>query len=166
MSGGSTPSPSNRRQPAGERLDALLRERLFGRAPHIGVIRIGEDLIHYVVALVLLAVAGIVLFRSAYDLATSNQAFAAAATTALNGVLFAIIVLEVMRTVIAHFERGGLQLQPFLIIGSSVRSGEYSRLAPAYHSRAPRRPVERYTTRCSSSVSMPRSLSVWRCPWS
>lgn len=123
MSGGSTPSPPTRRKPAGERLDALLRERLFGHAPHIGVIRIGEDLIHYAVALVLLAVAGIVLFRSAYDLATSNQAFAAAATTAVNGVLFAIIVLEVMRTVIAHFERGGLQLQPFLIIGiiSAVR---------------------------------------------
>ena len=37
--------------------------------------------------------------------------------------LFAIIVIEVMRTVVAHFERGGLQLQPFLIIGiiSAVR---------------------------------------------
>jgi hypothetical protein len=33
------------------------------------------------------------------------------------------IVIEVMRTVVAHFERGGLQLQPFLIIGiiSAVR---------------------------------------------
>jgi hypothetical protein len=32
-------------------------------------------------------------------------------------------VLEVMRTVVAHFDRGGLQLQPFLIIGiiSAVR---------------------------------------------
>ncbi len=74
-------------------------------------------------ALVLLAVAGVVLFHSAYDLATSDQPFASAATTAVNGVLFAIIVLEVMRTVVAHFERGGLQLQPFLIIGiiSAVR---------------------------------------------
>jgi uncharacterized membrane protein (DUF373 family) len=87
------------------------------------VIRIGEDLIHYAVALVLLAVAGIVLFHTAYDLATSKERFAAAATTAVNGVLFAIIVIEVMRTVVAHFERGGLQLQPFLIIGivSAVR---------------------------------------------
>jgi uncharacterized membrane protein (DUF373 family) len=107
----------------GERLDEILRDRLFGRAPHIGIIQIAEDLIHYVVALVLLAVGGVVLFRSAYDLATSDQAFASAATTAVNGVLFAIIVLEVMRTVIAHFDRGGLQLQPFLIIGiiSAVR---------------------------------------------
>jgi uncharacterized membrane protein (DUF373 family) len=100
-----------------------MRERLFGRAPHIGIIRIGEDLIHYAVALVLIAVAAIVLYHTAYDLATSDEQFAAAATTAVNGVLFAIIVIEVMRTVIAHFERGGLQLQPFLIIGiiSAVR---------------------------------------------
>jgi uncharacterized membrane protein (DUF373 family) len=106
-----------------ERVNELLRERLFGRAPHIGVIRIGEDLIHYAVALVLVAVAGIVLYHTAYDLATSHQPFAAAATTSVNGVLFAIIVIEVMRTVVAHFERGGLQLQPFLIIGiiSAVR---------------------------------------------
>jgi uncharacterized membrane protein (DUF373 family) len=101
----------------------MISERLFGRAPHIGVIRIGEDLIHYAVALLLLAVAGIVLYHTAYDLATTKEKFAAAATTSVNGVLFAIIVIEVMRTVVAHFERGGLQLQPFLIIGiiSAVR---------------------------------------------
>jgi uncharacterized membrane protein (DUF373 family) len=54
---------------------------------------------------------------------TTRQAFPQAATTAVNGVLFAIIIMEVMRTVLAHFERGGLQLQPFLIIGiiSAVR---------------------------------------------
>ena len=117
----STPPPSRRSAP--ERFNELLRERLFGEAPHIGFIRICDDLIHYAVALVLLTVAGIALYRTAYDLATTSQPFAAAATIAVNGVLFAIIVLEVMRTVIAHFERGGLQLQPFLIIGiiSAVR---------------------------------------------
>lgn len=106
-----------------ERLDQALRQRLFGSAPHLGIIRICDDLIHYAVALVLLTVAGVVLYRTAYDLVTTHQPFAAAATSAVNGVLFAIIVLEVMRTVIAHFERGGLQLQPFLIIGiiSAVR---------------------------------------------
>jgi uncharacterized membrane protein (DUF373 family) len=117
------PSPPSPRGSALERLDALLRQRLFGHSPHIGAIRIGEDLIHYAVAVVLLTVAGIVLYHTAYDLATSDQPFAEAATTAINGVLFAIIVLEVMRTVIAHFEKAGLQLQPFLIIGiiSAVR---------------------------------------------
>jgi uncharacterized membrane protein (DUF373 family) len=101
----------------------MLSDRLFGRAPHIGVIRIAEDLIHYAVALVLVAVAAIVLYHTAYDLATTNDKFAVAATTAVNGVLFALIVIEVMRTVVSHFERGGLQLQPFLIIGiiSAVR---------------------------------------------
>ena len=101
----------------------MISERLFGRAPHIGVIRIGEDLIHYAVALVLIAVAAIVLYHTAYDLATTKKKFDDAATIAVNGVLFAIIVIEVMRTVVAHFERGGLQLQPFLIIGiiSAVR---------------------------------------------
>lgn len=90
---------------------------------HLGVIRIAEDLVHYAVAVVLVAVATIVLWHTAYDLATTHERFAAAATTAVNGVLFAIIVLEVMRTVVAHFESAGLQLQPFLIIGiiSAVR---------------------------------------------
>ena len=117
------PSPPSSGSSGPERLDAVLRERLFGRAPHIGVIRIGEDLIHYAVAVVLVVVAGVVLYRTAYDLATSRQPFAEAATSAVNGVLFAIIVLEVMRTVVAHFETAGLQLQPFLIIGiiSAVR---------------------------------------------
>lgn len=101
----------------------MISERLFGRAPHIGVIRIGEDLIHYAVAVVLISVAAIVLYHTAYDLATTKQPFSTAATTAVNGVLFAIIVIEVMRTVVSHFEKGGLQLQPFLIIGiiSAVR---------------------------------------------
>jgi uncharacterized membrane protein (DUF373 family) len=121
----SVPGPSGgpERGSALERLNELLRDRLFGRAPHLGLIRIAEDLIHYAVALVLLAVAAIVLYRTAYDLAISKGPFQAAATNAVNGVLFAIIVIEVMRTVMAHFERGGLQLQPFLIIGiiSAVR---------------------------------------------
>ena len=116
-------SPKPTRDSAATRVDELLRERLLGRAPHIGVIRIAEDLIHYAVALVLVAVAAIVLYRTARDLLTTKDSFAVAATSAVNGVLFAIIVLEVMRTVVAHFETGGLQLQSFLIIGiiSAVR---------------------------------------------
>ena len=37
--------------------------------------------------------------------------------------LFVVIVLELMSTVVAHFEHAGFQLQPFLIIGiiSGVR---------------------------------------------
>jgi len=91
--------------------------------PLLGILGWSEDFVHFTVALVLLAVALLVLYRTAYDLATTGQPFATAATSAVNGVLFAIIVMEVMRTVISHFETGGLQLQPFLIIGivSAVR---------------------------------------------
>lgn len=99
------------------------RSRFQRQRPHLSVLGVAEGLVHYVVAIVLLAVAVIVLYHTAYDLATNSEPFATAATTAVNGVLFAIIVLEVMRTVVAHFEHGGLQLQPFLIIGiiSAVR---------------------------------------------
>jgi uncharacterized membrane protein (DUF373 family) len=126
MSSPGAPQPPSRdpeRSSVAERVDEVLRERLFGRAPHIGIIRIGEDLIHYAVALVLMAAAAVVLYHTAIDFLNSKLPFEVAATTAVNNVLFAIIVIEVMRTVVAHFERGGLQLQPFLIIGiiSSVR---------------------------------------------
>jgi uncharacterized membrane protein (DUF373 family) len=126
MSSPGEPQPPSRdpqRSSAAERVDEVLRERLFGRAPHIGIIRIGEDLIHYAVAVVLMAAAAVVLYHTAVDFVNSKLPFEVAATTAVNNVLFAIIVIEVMRTVVAHFERGGLQLQPFLIIGiiSAVR---------------------------------------------
>lgn len=98
--------------------------RRFGfRQAHLGAVGLAEDVIHYGVAVVLMIVAAVVLYRTTYQLATTKEAFDQAATTAVNGVLFAIIIMEVMRTVMAHFDRGGLQLQPFLIIGiiSAVR---------------------------------------------
>jgi uncharacterized membrane protein (DUF373 family) len=104
-----------------EHFPRIARERLL-QAP-LTVVKVAEDLVHYCVAIVLVAVAGAVLYRTTYDLAMTSAPFAQAATTAVNGVLFAIIIMEVMRTVLAHFDRGGLQLQPFLIIGiiSAVR---------------------------------------------
>jgi hypothetical protein len=106
------PAGTPRRSSALERTNELLRERLFGRSPHIGAIRIGEDLIHYAVALVLITAAAVVLYHTAVDFVTSSQPFAVAATTAVNNVLFAIIVIEVMRTVVAHFERVGSSCSP------------------------------------------------------
>jgi uncharacterized membrane protein (DUF373 family) len=57
------------------------------------------------------------------DALRGHQLFADRITSAVNGVLFVVIVLELFRTVIAHLEGGGFQLQPFLIIGiiSAVR---------------------------------------------
>ena len=93
------PRVAKRRHPASWFHD--LHIRALGRA---------EDGVHYCVVLVLMAVATIVLYHTTYELITSHQPVAQAATTAVNGVLFAIIIMEVMRTVMAHFERGGLQL--------------------------------------------------------
>jgi uncharacterized membrane protein (DUF373 family) len=64
-----------------------------------------------------------VIFKTVHDLIVTHQGYAQAATSAVNGVLIAIIVLEVMRTVMAHFDREGLQPEPFLIIAiiSAVR---------------------------------------------
>lgn len=103
--------------------DRALHDGLIGRGRHRGLIPLFEDLVHYVVALVLLGTAAFVIFKTVHDLIVTHQGYAQAATTAVNGVLIAIIVLEVMRTVMAHFDRAGLQPEPFLIIGiiSGVR---------------------------------------------
>ena len=114
--------PDNDRQ-GGWPLNLAVRLRLRNERLQLGLIGLAEDIVHYAVALVLVGVAALVLYDTTRSLITAHQDLAAAATGAVNGVLFAIIVLEVMRTVIAHFDRAGLQLQPFLIIGiiSAVR---------------------------------------------
>jgi uncharacterized membrane protein (DUF373 family) len=82
-----------------------------------------EELAHYLIALVLLAVAGIVLYRTGVHLVTNRHHFAVQVTTAINDVLFVVIVLELLRTVVAHLETDDFQLNSFLIIGiiSAVR---------------------------------------------
>jgi uncharacterized membrane protein (DUF373 family) len=82
-----------------------------------------EDGIYVAVAAVLVALAAVLLYRTVADALTSNQPFAGTITTAVNGVLFVVIVLEIYRTVVAHLEGGGFQLVPFLVIGiiSAVR---------------------------------------------
>jgi len=90
----------------------------------IGLIQVAEDLVHYLVALVLVAVAGVVLVRSVSDAFNANdEVFAVRITSVINSILFVIIVMEILRTVVAHFDDAGLQLKPFLIIGiiSAVR---------------------------------------------
>ena len=89
----------------------------------LSVLRIAEDWIYVGVALVLIGIALVLLVRTITDAFTTHLDFAAAVTTAVNGVLFVVIVLEIFRTVLAHLRGGGFQLQPFLVIGiiSSVR---------------------------------------------
>lgn len=87
------------------------------------LIEVVEDAIHYLVALTLLAVAAYVLYRTMHDFFGEGATFASRVIGAINGVLFVVIVMEILRTVAAHFERDGFQLRPFLIIGiiSAVR---------------------------------------------
>jgi uncharacterized membrane protein (DUF373 family) len=82
-----------------------------------------EDIVHYGVASVLLGVAGVVLWHSGSQLFEYEDAFAERVTAVVNGTLFVIIVLEILRTVVAHFDDEDLQLKPFLTIGiiSAVR---------------------------------------------
>ena len=86
-------------------------------------LRLCEDVIYLAVAVALIAVSGALLYHSVADALSSGDRFVIAVTTAVNGVLFVVIVLELFRTVLAHLEGGGFQLRPFLIIGiiSSVR---------------------------------------------
>jgi uncharacterized membrane protein (DUF373 family) len=82
-----------------------------------------EDLVHYVIVVMLVGIAVAVLFHTSVDLVRRTEPFAVRVTEAINGVLFVIILLELLRTVMAHFETSELQLQPFIIIGviSAVR---------------------------------------------
>src|SRR5207245_6709415 len=86
-------------------------------------IRLTEDLVHYLVIAALLVLAGMALYKTAIDLFHPDVSLANRVINGLNGVLFVVIVLELMTTVVAHFEHSGFQLQPFLIIGiiSGVR---------------------------------------------
>jgi uncharacterized membrane protein (DUF373 family) len=89
----------------------------------IGLVEVAEDMVHYAVALVLVGVAVVVLGHSVFDLFNSHEPFATLVTDVINSILFVIIVMEILRTVVAHFDDAGLQLKPFLIIGiiSAVR---------------------------------------------
>jgi uncharacterized membrane protein (DUF373 family) len=82
-----------------------------------------EDLVHYIVIAVLLLLTGMALYQTGSSLVQHGQNIGTRVINGLNGVLFVVIVLELMSTVVAHFSHGGFQLQPFLIIGviSGVR---------------------------------------------
>lgn len=89
----------------------------------ITVLSTVEDIIYVAVAVILVAIAAVLLYRTVVDSFSGHHLFAERITTAVNGVLFVVIVLELFRTVIAHLDGGGFQLMPFLVIGiiSSVR---------------------------------------------
>ncbi len=77
----------------------------------------GEDVIQLVVSLTLIGIAGAVLFESIRQIFTIHPLFPSALLTSLNNVLFVVIILEILRTITAHFGDGGFQVGPFLVIG-------------------------------------------------
>jgi uncharacterized membrane protein (DUF373 family) len=85
----------------------------------------GEDLVFVALALLLFTIAVLVLVRTTQNLITPlpRDAFAETITRALNGVLFVVIVIEVLRTIVGRFQGQGFRLQPFLVIAivSTVR---------------------------------------------
>jgi uncharacterized membrane protein (DUF373 family) len=97
-------------------------ERRRAQRP-LAALDFAEDIIMFLVATVLVCVAAYVLYQSIADFFTQHEAFASRITDVTNGILFVIIILEILTTVVAHFEVGGFQLKPFLIIGiiSAVR---------------------------------------------
>ncbi len=82
-----------------------------------------EDVIHVAVAILLLVIGAVVLVETVVKFLGDDETFSTRVTGAINSVLFVIIVMEILRTVVAHFDDAGLQLKPFLIIGiiSAVR---------------------------------------------
>ncbi|HEV7641364.1 MAG TPA: phosphate-starvation-inducible PsiE family protein [Gaiellaceae bacterium] len=104
-------------------MTAPSRERLERR--HRGLVFIDrlEDGAHYLVALMLLVITAVVLYQGAMHLIENRHHFAVQVTQGINDVLFVVIVLELLRTVLAHLETNDFQLKSFLIIGiiSAVR---------------------------------------------
>ncbi len=76
-----------------------------------------QDVVYYGIAVVLLAVGAVALARTGLDFVAHDDVFAHRVTAAVNGVLFVVIVLELLRTVLAHFDDATFHLKPFLIIG-------------------------------------------------
>lgn len=89
----------------------------------VGMVKHAEDIVHFGVAVLLTAVAGYVLYQTSRDFLATGPDFAVRVSSVINGVLFVIIVMEILQTVMAHFGNEGFQLKPFLIIGiiSAVR---------------------------------------------
>ncbi len=104
-------------------LNTSMRDGTKGRlgALQSGVVGIGEKLVKYCVVGILLIVAGLVVIHTAYELVAAKQAFGSSITDTVSGALCAVIIVDVLRTVVAEDE--GLQLQPFITIGiiSAVR---------------------------------------------
>lgn len=76
-----------------------------------------ETLLHAGVALVLIVLGAGVLINTAGHLIFRGSGFLPGVLQTVNGVLLVVIIPEILRTVLAHFEEGGFPLREFLVIG-------------------------------------------------
>jgi len=113
----STAGPAPGSAPDGVQPGQGRQEALQHQPAPFRLVGLVEDAVHYLVTLLLLGVAVVVLYRTGRALFDSQLPFPENVTTVVNGALFVVIVMEVLRTVVAHFEHTGFQLQPLLIIG-------------------------------------------------
>ncbi len=91
--------------------------------PALRLIDLFEDAVHYLVLVLLLVIAGVVLYHTSTDMFHAHRDYATRVIDGIDGVLFVIIIMELLHTVVAHFNTDDFQLEPFLIIGiiSAVR---------------------------------------------
>jgi uncharacterized membrane protein (DUF373 family) len=100
--------------PGDPRIERRRIERLY--RPLVVIDRL-EDVIHYVVAVLLLVIAVIALYRTIDHLILNRDVFEVQVTSGINDLLFVVIVLELLRTVVAHLATGGFQAKSFLVVG-------------------------------------------------
>jgi uncharacterized membrane protein (DUF373 family) len=79
--------------------------------------RNAETLLQAAVAVVLVLIASAVLIHTVAHLTLTGNGFLAGVLNAINGVLLVVIILEILRTVLAHFTEEDFPLHDFLIIG-------------------------------------------------
>jgi uncharacterized membrane protein (DUF373 family) len=109
-----------------ERSKDLFRQWKKVRGPELKVmtpLALAEDLLHYMAALMLVLIGVLLMFRASRDLPPVSKTFWHSVPSAINDVLLVVIVLEIFRTVFAHFGKDGVSAEKFLVIGviSAVR---------------------------------------------
>jgi uncharacterized membrane protein (DUF373 family) len=82
---------------------------------HWEPIAVAEGVVHYFVAAVLIAIAGLILFDTGHTLLSQPNPIDVAATV-IDDLLFAVIIIEIVRTVVSHFDHGRLELERLLVI--------------------------------------------------
>lgn len=84
-----------------------------------------SNLLHYFIGLMLMAVCGILIYRTMLDLGgmVVDEDLLEASGRVLDNILFVIMVLEIAHTVIISYKEHVIRPEPFLVVGliASVR---------------------------------------------